>query len=446
MGRIVMKFGGTSVATASRILAVSDIVASAIERRPLVVVSAVGVSQKGEAKITDQLERMAELAHAGRPYDQNLTAILGKHEKILRELDQPWDTVADAWDKLKEALDNTDRPYREFLDDIFSFGERLSSRIMAVALEKKGVPARWVDVDELEIITNESFQDATVPAELEDQVLAGLRDEEKVLVVPGFVGHTPDGRITTLGRGGSDYTAALVGQAFDVAEIQVWTDVSGMRSADPRLIPDAERLECISFGEAKELATFGARVLHPKTIEPAMRKNIPVAILNSFEPKAQGTTIRNERIKQNKVIKALASKTGVCRLDIESTKMLEASGYLAKLFDVFARHETPIDVVSTSEVSVSLTVNKTHNLEKIIEELEVFSTVSLDRGKTIICVVGEGMRHTPGVSGKVFSTLGTAGVNVEMISQGCSEINITFMVDDKDAERAIKALYYACIS
>ncbi|MBN2289050.1 MAG: aspartate kinase [Candidatus Glassbacteria bacterium] len=446
MGRIVMKFGGTSVATAERILSVVEIILAAGEKRPLVVVSAVGVSEKGEAKITDQLETMASLAHAGKPYQPNLDAIRLKHEKIIKELGLDWDIISPAWDKLLAALDNRERPYCEFLDEVFSFGERLSSRIMAAVLEKKGRPARCVDVDELGIVTDEDFQDANVPAGLEDKVLDGLREEERTLVVPGFVGKTPDGRITTLGRGGSDYTAALVGAAFGVEEIQIWTDVSGMRCADPRLIQDAERLEYISFDEAKELASFGARVLHPKTIEPAMRKDIPVNILNSFAPELPGTIIRNERIKHGKVIKALASKTGVIRVDIESTRMLGASGYLARLFEVFAKYDTDVDVVATSEVSVSLTVNNSRNLDKIVEELQEFADVTADRNKTVICVVGEGMRHTPGVSGKVFSTLGTAGVNVEMISQGSSEINITFMVDDKDAERAIKALYYACIS
>jgi len=446
MGRIVMKFGGTSVSTAERILSVAEIILSAEQRRPLVVLSAVGVAEKGESKITDQLESMAELAHDGRPYQTNLEAIRLKHDKILNELELDWKLISPAWDKLEAALQNVDRPYREFLDEVFSFGERLSSRIMAAVLERKGRKARSVDVDELDIVTNENFQDATVPLEFEERVLESLRDEEGILVVPGFVGRTPDGRITTLGRGGSDYTAALVGAVFNVDEIQIWTDVSGIRCADPRLIQDAERLECISFDEAKELAYFGARVLHPKTIEPAMRKDIPVNILNTFDPQMPGTIIRNERIKHGKVIKALASKMGVNRLDIESTRMLGASGYLVKVFEVFAKYQTDVDVVATTEVSVSLTVNDSRNQDKILAELKEFANVELARNKTIICVVGEGMRHTPGVSGKVFSTLGTAGVNVELISQGSSEINITFMVDDKDAERAIKALYYACIS
>ena len=446
MGRIVMKFGGTSVATASRMLSVAEIVRSRLDRKPLVVVSAVGVSEPGESKITDQLEAMAELAHSHKPFEENLDRIRNKHKKVLKELDLPWKTVDQEWKRLIKTLANADRPYKEFLDEIFSFGERLSSKIIAALFDREGIPSRCVEVDELGIRTNEKFQDASVPEELEEGVLAGLRNEKKVLVIPGFVGQTADGRITTLGRGGSDYTAALVGAAFMVDEIQVWSDVSGMRSVDPRLIPDAERLECISFDEAKELAYFGARVLHPKTIEPAMRENIPVVILNSFQPDAEGTTIRNEPVKQNKMIKAIASRNGTYRLNIESTKMLGSSGYMARICHIFAKYETDIDVMATSEVSVSLTVNDPRSLDKVIKELEEFSTVSLDKGKTIICVVGEGMRHTPGVSGRVFSTLGTAGVNVELISQGGSEINITFMVDDRDAERAIKALYYACIS
>ncbi|HLA41362.1 MAG TPA: aspartate kinase [Candidatus Glassbacteria bacterium] len=446
MGRIVMKFGGSSVATADRIKAVAEIIRDCLKRHPLVVVSAVGVSREGEVKITDQLEIIAELAHSSKPYQENLDKIRVKHEKVLRGLKLPWQGVSPIWKKLLAALKNVDRPYEEYLDEIFSFGERFSSFIIAAYLDKTGIPARCVDVDELDIITDEQFQDATVPPEDEEKVLGRLRDEDKTMVVPGFVGHTADGRITTLGRGGSDYTAALVGAAFGVEEIQIWTDVSGMRCVDPRIIPDAERLKVISFDEAKELAAFGARVLHPKTIEPAMRRNIPVVILNSFRPGDEGTTIRNERVKQNMVIKAIAHKKGVDLIDIESTRMLGASGYMARIASIFAKYGIDIEVMATSEVSISMTVNSKKNIEKAIQDLEEFSAVSLAPGKTIICVVGEGMRHTPGVSGRVFSTLGTAGVNVELISQGGSEINITFMVDDRDAERAIKALYYACIS
>jgi len=446
MGRIVMKFGGSSVASAQRITAVADIVRSRLDRRPLVVVSAVGVSGDGEPKITDQLETLAELANSHRPYEENLDRIRVKHKKVVRELGLKWEAVSPVWKKLLAAVKDVDRPYREFLDEVFSFGERLSSFIIAEAFSSWGIPARCADVSELGILTNENFQDASVAPENESKVLAALRDEEKILVVPGFVGHTADGRITTLGRGGSDYTAALVGSAFEVDEIQIWTDVSGMRSTDPRLIPDAERLDVISFDEAKELAAFGAKVLHPKTIEPAMRKNIPVVILNSFKPADAGTTIRNERVKQNTVIKAIAHKSGVARINIESTRMLGSAGYMARIFTVFAKHQVDIDVMATTEVSVSLTVNSMRRMDRVIEELREFSNVSVDEGKTIICTVGEGMRHTPGVSGRVFSTLGTAGVNVELISQGGSEINITFMVDDKDAERAIRALYYSCIS
>ncbi len=446
MGRIVMKFGGSSVATADRILAVADIVRSALEQRPLVVVSAVGIAAKGETKITDQLETLAELAHSGKPFEANLATIRDKHEKVLAGLGLTWASIEPIWKKLTAALAAKDRPYNEFLDEIFSFGERLSSFMLASVLDKQGVPSRCVDVDELDIITSDNFQDASVLPETEDKVLCRFRDDERTLVAPGFVGRTKDGRTTTLGRGGSDYTAALVGAAFDVDEIQIWTDVSGMRSTDPRVVPDAERLETISFDEAKELASFGARVLHPKTIEPAMRKNIPVAILNTFEPKNPGTVIRNERIKHGKVIKAIASKSGVIRLDILSTRMLGAYGYLSSLFDVFAKYKKSVDVVATTEVSVSLTVDNRKDLDAIVEDLRRFSDVQVAYNKTIICIVGEGMRQTPGVSGRVFSTLGTAGVNVEVISQGASEINITFVVDDKDAERAIKALYYACIS
>jgi len=260
-----------------------------------------------------------------------------------------------------------------------------------------------------------------------------------VPVLGGFIGATREGATTTLGRGGSDYTAALIGALIGVSEIQIWTDVTGVLTADPLVVPHAFTVESLSYGEAAELAYFGAKVLHPKTIHPAIVNAIPVRICNSRKPEAQGTVVGPLSNTTPKTIKAIAHKTGVTVVQISSLRMLGAYGFLRALFEVFDRHRTVIDVVTTSEVSVSLSLDEAGALPEIVAELEQLGTVKVEKRQAIICVVGEGLRGTPGVAARAFSTI--TDINVSLISQGASSINFTFVVSEERVQEVVTRLH-----
>jgi aspartate kinase len=255
----------------------------------------------------------------------------------------------------------------------------------------------------------------------------------------GFIGSAVSGATTTLGRGGSDYTAALVGAAVDAREIQIWTDVTGFLTADPRVAPNARPIDRLSYSEAAELAFFGAKVLHPKTIQPAVERAIPVRVCNSHFPAEPGTRIDAESIPSPLGVKAIAHKPGITIVQVISTRMLGAYGFLRALFEVFDRHRTPVDIVATSEVSVSLTVEDTWALPAIVQDLEKLGDVHQESGYAIVCAVGEGLRSTPGVAARVFGAL--KGVNIFMISQGASSTNLTFVVPEESVTDAVKQLH-----
>jgi aspartate kinase len=244
---------------------------------------------------------------------------------------------------------------------------------------------------------------------------------------------------TTLGRGGSDYTAALVGAALNVNEIQIWTDVTGVLTADPRVVPEAQTVDRLSYGEAAELAYFGAKVLHPKTIQPAIEKSIPVRICNSRQPSERGTLVGPEGETSPRTVKAIAHKTGVTTVQVSSARMLGAYGFLRALFEVFDRHRTVVDVVTTSEVSVSLSLDEATALPAIVEELQELGTVGVEKNRAIICVVGEGLRGTPGIAARVFSTI--SDINVTLFSQGASSINFTFAVEEECVKEVVTRLH-----
>jgi aspartate kinase len=332
----------------------------------------------------------------------------------------------------------------EVQDAVVSFGEFLSSALLADVLKERGVNARWVNARSC-IVTNGDFNCAAplIPetSERTRNALLPLVDQGVVPVVEGFVGTTPDGMTTTLGRGGSDYTAALLGAALRVDEIQIWTDVTGVLTADPRVVPDAQTVERLSYSEAAELAYFGAKVLHPKTMQPAIEDRIPVRICNSRVPQERGTLVGPQTETSPLTIKAIAHKTGVTTVQITSARMLGAYGFLRALFEVFDRHRTVVDVVTTSEVSVSLSLDDDSTLPAIVEELEQLGTVRVEKGRAIICVVGEGLRGTPGVAARVFSTI--SDINVTLISQGASSVNFTFAIEEARVVEAVKRLHEA---
>ncbi|HLG23764.1 MAG TPA: aspartate kinase, partial [Candidatus Nanoarchaeia archaeon] len=329
----------------------------------------------------------------------------------------------------------------ELLDLFQSYGERMSSKIISAYLNKCKIKSKAFCSWELGLRTDSDFGNAEPLESSYHSIKKKIKTLDLVPVITGFIGKNEDGKITTLGRGGSDYSAAIFGSAIDAGEIQVWTDVDGMMSTDPKLVRAARTIGEVSFSEASELAYFGARVLHPKTMLPAVKKNIPIKILNSFNPKNHGTTILSRSFLSRQPVKAIAFKKNVTLVHIESTRMLGAIGFLARIFYIFDKNRKSVDVVSTSEVSVSITLDNCGSIDHIIKELKEFSNVEISKGKSIICVVGEGIKNSRNLISRTFSSLEKSRVNIEMISQGASKINLTFIVNEKDLEKSVKILH-----
>jgi len=328
------------------------------------------------------------------------------------------------------------------LDVVAAAGELLSSRIVAAALNEGGIPAEWVDARRAVITNGDHTRAVPLAAEtgaaLKSSVLAVI-DAGRVPVVGGFVGSTVDGHTTTLGRGGSDYSAAIVGAGIGAREIQIWTDVDGMLTADPRVIASPRLVPQLSFAEAAELAYFGAKVLHPSTILPAVERNIPVRILNSRKADGTGTMITAEPPPGSTPLAALACKRDVTVVDITSSRMLMAYGFLRRVFEVFERYTTAVDVVTTSEVTVSVTVDDRRHLEAIVEALSEFSQVSVDHEMALLCAVGDRLRNEPAIAARAVGVL--EEVPLRMISQAASRRNITVILRQADLPHAMNRLH-----
>jgi aspartate kinase len=451
MKLVVMKFGGTSVEDAAAIARTAAIVAGRVAsgNNPVVVVSAM-------AKVTDQLLRAAAAAAEGdrtgalaissrlRSRHRDTAAELVKEKaagaSLISLIDEKFDALDEVLRGLSAILELTPR----ISDLIVSFGERLSSRIVAAAFCERGVAAVHIDAREI-IVTDSEFQKA---APLEDVIekratekIKPLLAQNKVPVMGGFIASSEEGLTTTLGRGGSDYTGALVGGALDAETIEIWTDVDGIMTADPRVCPDALRVRVISFEEAAELAYFGAKVLHPATILPAVKKNIPVLVLNSRNAGCEGTRIISVAPHCQSPFKSIAVKRKLTIIDIVASRMLMTHGYLSKMFAVFDKHKCPVDMVSTSEVSISLTVDSNSSLPDIAADLSKMADVKYEGKKALVCMVGEDIRGQNGIAAQVFNAI--RHINVRMISQGASEINMSFMIDEDDADEAVRSLHGA---
>ena len=451
MKLVVMKFGGTSVEDAAAIARTAAIVAGRVAsgNNPVVVVSAM-------SKVTDQLLRAAAAAAEGdrtgalaissrlRSRHRDTAAELVKEKaagaSLISLIDEKFDALDEVLRGLSAILELTPR----ISDLIVSFGERLSSRIVAAAFCERGVAAVHIDAREI-IVTDSEFQKA---APLEDVIekratekIKPLLAQNKVPVMGGFIASSEEGLTTTLGRGGSDYTGALVGGALDAETIEIWTDVDGIMTADPRVCPDALRVRVISFEEAAELAYFGAKVLHPATILPAVKKNIPVLVLNSRNAGCEGTRIISVAPHCHSPFKSIAVKRKLTIIDIVASRMLMTHGYLSKMFAVFDKHKCPVDMVSTSEVSISLTVDSNSSLPDIAADLSKMADVKYEGKKALVCMVGEDIRGQNGIAAQVFNAI--RHINVRMISQGASEINMSFMIDEDDADEAVRSLHAA---
>jgi aspartate kinase len=443
---IVMKFGGTSVESAAAIRRVAAIVQARLERQPVVVVSAMGKTTNtllamASDAVEGKRERALDQLRALREYHVAEAGPLvgsGQIPEFESLIHEHFEELGQLISGLAVMGELTPRS----IDNISSHGERLSSRIVRLAFRAAGLDAVHADSRRL-IVTDRRHTQATpiypeTYARLGQEV-APLARAGKVVVMGGFIGATEDGVTTTLGRGGSDLTAAIVGAGIGAEEIQIWTDVDGMMTADPNSVPEAHRLKVLSFSEAAELAYFGAKVLHPATVLPAVEKNIPVLILNSRRPEAPGTRIIREAVPSANPVKSIACKKHITVVNIHSTRMLMAHGFLRRIFEVFDRYETPVDVVSTSEVSVSATIDNTRGLDEIRAELEQFAQVWVEHNRAIVCVVGDNIRCTPGIGARVLSALGP--VNLLMISQGGSQWNLSVVVAEADVLQAVRLLH-----
>jgi aspartate kinase len=443
---IVMKFGGTSVGDVPAFERVFKVVSTQMDKRPVVVVSAM-------TKVTDALLGAVETAkngdfaaafaslegHFERHLDVSRQFLSGQDPSLFdRELEFARDELSD----LLTRVSRRSLPLQMLRDAIVSYGEQLSSRLLAEVLKAQGVNARQVDARRL-IVTDDEYGAAQpiwdeteklINLELEPIITAG-----EVPIMGGFIAANRGGETTTLGRGGSDYSAALVAAALRAGELQIWTDVTGVMTCDPRICSEARTIPVLSYEEAAELAYFGAKVLHPKTIKPAVDHAIPVRVCNTFEPDKVGTMVLTASEETPNKIKSIAHKKKITILRITSARKLGSYGFMSALFQVFERYRTVIDVISTSEVSVALTLENTASLDQIITELERLGDVEVDPGYAVICIVGGGLRASKGLAAKVFSTIGD--VNIALVSQGASSVNLTFVVPEDSAAEVIKRLH-----
>lgn len=445
---IVVKFGGTSVGDAAAIERLAGIVRARLARRPIVVVSAMGGA-------TNALIAIAELAAEG----QLISAIRGvetlreRHlaaaEQLLGDAPQAHDVMGelsatfDELASLAEALSVLGHATARSKDAISAKGEMLSSLLVTAALSARGIPAEHVDASTV-MITGDQFGKAEPRpdriAETAQLALRPLVDRGVVPVLGGYIGSTEQGIVTTLGRGGSDYSASLFGAALGAEAIEIWTDVDGMLTADPRVVPGARLIDRIRFDEASELASFGAKVLHPSTITPAVRLGIPVFIFNSRHPEGTGTRITFDAPKRPVV--ALAGKQGVTLLRVRSPRMLLQHGFLRTLFEVFDRHRTSVDVVATSEVSVSVTIDDATHLDSLVVDLSHLGDVSVERNRGIVAIVGAGLADSSETMSRALAALGT--LRVHMLSLSASGINLTMLVDGDQVAEAMRRLHAEC--
>ena len=441
-----MKFGGTSVGDVAAFERVYGIVSSQIDRYPVVVVSAM-------TKVTDALLAAFDTAKKGEfaeafaslePHFERHTQVSrtfipeGQPNAFSGELDLARDELSD----LLMRVSRRSLPLQMLKDAIVSYGEQLSSRLLAEVLKAKGVKARQVDSRRL-IVTDDEYGAATpivdetnelVKLELEPLISSG-----EVPILGGFIAASRSGETTTLGRGGSDYSAALVASALGAGELQIWTDVTGVMTCDPRICSEARTIPVLSYEEAAELAYFGAKVLHPKTIKPAVDSGIPVRVCNTFEPAQVGTMVLAESGEAPNTIKSIAHKKNITILRITSARMLGSYGFMSAVFQIFERYRTVIDVISTSEVSIALTLDNTAEIDKIVSELQRLGDVEVEPGYAVICVVGDGLRASTGLASKIFSTIDD--VNIALVSHGASAVNLTFVIREDVVSDVIRKLH-----
>ena len=447
---IVIKFGGTSVGDAGRVANAIDIVAARQHLKPIVVVSAL-------AGVTNELVAASEAARASDAarVDEIISRVRQRHEDVAVQLVQQ---KMDFFEAFTKQLDKQIEQIHTILrgitllgeitlrakDKVVAIGEKLSSVLFAYSMMMRALPGEHVHSEDV-IITDARFGEASPlmeeTREAATRVLIPLLERNRIPVMGGFIGRTRDGATTTLGRGGSDYSAAIVGAAVRANEIQIWTDVDGMMTCDPRLIKGARVIENISYVEAAELAWFGAKVLHPKTIAPAVDLNIPVRVLNTHNVASSGTLVTAEGDQRESGPRAVAVKKGVTVLHMTATQMLGAYGFLARLFAIFEEHEVSVDLITTSEVSVSVTIDERQNMDRLVERLQSVASVEVLDNQCIVAVVGRHLMKDSEVGARIFEAM--RGIPMAMFSLGTSGLNLSIVIDETDADRAVKAIHAA---
>lgn len=439
---IVSKFGGTSVGDSAAIRRLVAIIAARRAERPVVVVSAL-------SRVTDGL---LSLEH-GSPEDvrTRIQGIFDRHRTIVADLTLDASAVG-AIDQDAVALGEWVEGHRGTpwtdadRDFVVSHGELWSSRLVAAAFRAANLPGEWVDARQVTRTDGQfgsAIPDTAAIRDAAARIIAPIVELGGIPVTQGFIGSGPDGRTTTLGRGGSDYTASLLGAALDADRVEIWTDVDGILSADPRIVPEARLLPEASYHEAAELAAFGAKVLHPATQIPLVEAEIPCWVLNSFAPERPGTRIiagaRPSLEADASPVRSIAWKKGITVINVRAPRSYEAVGFLQQFFTFFAKHGIAVDVLASSEVSVSVTIDDKARLDALVADLGTLGAVTVFDRRAIVAVVGIDLRGTKGLSARLFNAV--KDVNIEVISQGASEINVTFVVKEEDGPAAVRALH-----
>jgi aspartate kinase len=435
-----MKFGGTSLAGTERLVNLGEIVRGQIHRKPLLVLSAMGDT-------TDQLLEAA--GGALKKGFVSIEKIEDLHLKVIADLklgpalQKEIKTLLWELGSLLTGISLTRELTGRTRDCLVSFGERMSVRIAAAYLRTINFKAQAFDAWDLGFLSDSSFGQAELRQESWVRIASStptLIAEGILPVITGFIAKDENGNITTLGRGGSDLSATVIAAACKAEEVQVWKDVDGILTADPRLVKDARPVDKVTYDEAAELAYFGAQVLHPRAMQPCMKTGTPVLVKNSYNPAAPGTRIEAGPAKNAPLIRAITSKKNVTLVDITSTRMLGQPGFLARLFSEFAKNGISIDMVATSEVSVSLTLDAEKDLAPVTRELSEYAGVEVRTGKAIVTIIGDVQRSSE-ILKDAFGLCTKMGIPVQMVSHGASKVNISFIINDGEADPLVTGLH-----
>ena len=424
---IVMKFGGSSVDSPNKIKTIEEIVRRELARKPIIVVSAL----RG---VTSELHELARTSYQGTYPSTGYVAL--RHYELIRNLGLDL-SISPEISELGDCLKTRNLPHLQYIDQVMSLGERISIKIVAAYLRSKGLNAQAFNSYDLGLVTNSNFSSAEFLPESLPAINSSISSLDCIPIITGFIAKDKKANITTPGRNKSDYSAAIFARAIEAEELQIWTDVNGILTANPEIVPSARTIANLSYAEAKELAFFGAKVLHPNAIEPAEERNIPIRVLNTLDRNNPGSTISIKSPRNG--VKGITSKSNVIIVNNRSGSMIDSHGHLADTFNSFSKYGKSVDAVATSNITISGTVYDWQKLEEIIKEISQRGKVTLYQGLCQICVVGDGIDETPGIQGRVFGTL--PDIIVKMISQAADSSNITFLVDADHEHEVVRRLH-----